>query len=969
MLGKWKLPGFGILVLFLGGAAWLLATTKPAGHPNSTMGTVESPEIHPGIFRVFAAGARGSRIAGRVLDPEGKPFADAELTAIRDTQDQRLGDQADIRLRAVVRSDPKGEFIFALRSPGAYIVTASASGFAPGRANVVVADASERTVTITLIRGGVVLRGRVEDSSGGPISGAQVFAGSTASGYALVRTDGRGMYEHRLAPSRYAVHADADGYAPQRQTVDVSSDAEQNFLLHPAARVSGRVVEGASSKVVSEATVRAVLQGDVIPLEITSDAAGEFLFSDLNPGRYLISAAKGNLVGFSSGPVAVALADHVADVIINLEPGYSISGSVLDTRNQSLPSAQIRMREIREGSLVSGSDSGSVVALTDVSGRYRIDGVLPGHFALAADAVPNAPSEWRDVLIKKEDATQVNFVMIAGGELLGTVLGPDGKPVPDCKVMTEVRAGDSVDSAVRAWRRSRTSSNGRFVAKGLAAGLVNVTADHPQFGMASLSPMSLSVAEKKEVTVRFQKGAFIRGTVQYGDGVVAASVNVRWDGTILRSTFTDNDGKFEIGPLPSGRGTLKAEVTRAQWTSHGGPDEPDRKGLVVVSGQDLNGIALVVTRQNEAISGTVLSPDGHPLEGALIETELEQPGLSAFNLPTVSFQTTGSGVSGREGHFAIRDLRKSRYWVRAVQPRFPATEPVSVDAPAAGIQLRFDAGARLSGKAVSENGAPVTSFEVEVVSAQAPDSNRSGPSRNDAARRSVNHPAGVFEVDALKAGRYEVVVSTAAGGAGRIAGIDLRAGESRENLVVTVAGLLRLKGRIVDADTRKGIVDMTVTVTPAREQVLARTDMDGAFVLERLVPGRTIRIQARGAERGYVPETRDVALPENRTEFDIDPILLLRIPSSDALRGADLSSGLRLSQGESLPRVLDVPPNSAAARAGLVSGAVIQAIDGRDMTGYGEKATLTLLRGTPGTQVSVEFQLPNGARQTAVLAR
>jgi hypothetical protein len=55
----------------------------------------------------------------------------------------------------------------------------------------------------------------VDDSGGGPIAHALVFARSENSELAASRTDVRGVYDVRPLPGRYMLVADADGYASQ----------------------------------------------------------------------------------------------------------------------------------------------------------------------------------------------------------------------------------------------------------------------------------------------------------------------------------------------------------------------------------------------------------------------------------------------------------------------------------------------------------------------------------------------------------------------------------------------------------------------------------------------------------------------------------------------------------------------------------------------------------------------------------
>jgi membrane-associated protease RseP (regulator of RpoE activity) len=272
--------------------------------------------------------------------------------------------------------------------------------------------------------------------------------------------------------------------------------------------------------------------------------------------------------------------------------------------------------------------------------------------------------------------------------------------------------------------------------------------------------------------------------------------------------------------------------------------------------------------------------------------------------------------------------------------------------------------------AVDGAGAPVVRFDIQVIPAEGPNlpDSRNVGGMEEGTRRTVNSPGGAFEVNGLQPGKYDVLVTTLDGGAGRLAAMSLRAGEVRRGLRVNVGAGLRLKGRVVDAETGKPIPGIGVGMTRTRDHVLTRTDADGAFAIDRLVPGRTIVINVRGDEnQGHVGENREITLPEDKAEVEISPIRLLRTPNRDGGFGSG-AIGVRLSNREGPPTIIDVASGSPAARAGLEAGAVIRSIDGKDVTGYGRTAALLLLRGAPGTPINLAVDGPQG-RRTVTLVR
>ncbi len=660
----------------------------------------------------------------------------------------------------------------------------------------------------------------------------------------------------------------------------------------------------------------------------------------------------------------------LGDVVIALQPGYSISGQVRDTDGAPIALSQIWMKELRQDPLEAGFELGHVVALTDVRGRFRIESVLPGRFGLRADALTHATSGAQEVVVRDASIPDVDFELSVGGEVVGQVFDPEASAVSEVLVVATVRQSDARDAELRAQRRASTDSVGRFTLTGLAAGYLTLSAEHPRLGQTSLGPLPLSAAEKKTVTIQFAKqAASIRGVVRYQDGVAAQGVHVRWYGQPPSSTLTNPAGEFEFPALAPGRGRLKAQVQRSDTMLFGLPDAPDEKFLTLVDGQAIHDVTLIVARHDQAISGVAKAPDGQPLEGVVVGALLETPAVPVRPPLTVA-EAPASIVSDVDGRFTISALSRGRYLVWGLHPDFPSSHVAQVQAPARDLSLTFSAGARLSGRVVQADGSPVANYDLLVIpeeTAELPLS-RSVRGREEGTRNRVNDPAGAFEVAGLHAGRYDVLVTTASGGAGRAAGIDLSEGQSRE-LLIRLGESVRLRGKVIDGETGQPLPELGVTLTRIGEHVLTRTDANGSFALERLVPGRTVGVHVRGTP-GYVSETREVSLSEAQLDHELEPIRLLPMPSSARKQtSSSLALSLKLSQREPPVRILDVAGGSAAEQAGIVPGALIWAIDGRDVSGYGRSAVLALLRGPPKTPVVVSFGLPGGARSSVELMR
>jgi hypothetical protein len=162
-----------------------------------------------------------------VKTPEGEGVEGALVAIIPDIE----ASAPDMRVKpaGTARSSAGGQFRIAGIRPGEYGATATAGGFVGAfRAGLMVLPGKTVSdVELVLDRGGVVLTGRISDSGGGPIPGAELRALAGPSGTNRTRVfqvlaNQAGVYKMALPKGRYFLVADADGYAPDNRMVDTA---------------------------------------------------------------------------------------------------------------------------------------------------------------------------------------------------------------------------------------------------------------------------------------------------------------------------------------------------------------------------------------------------------------------------------------------------------------------------------------------------------------------------------------------------------------------------------------------------------------------------------------------------------------------------------------------------------------------------------------------------------------------------
>jgi hypothetical protein len=163
-------------------------------------------------------------------------------------------------------------------------------------------------------------------------------------------------------------------------------------------RIAGTILDSGSGLPLARAEVSITSVGagsaPVAPVTTLADADGRFLFANLRPGKYILSArcrgyAAQDFQQHESFSTAIAVGKDLDSENLRflLTPAASIVGQVTNEFGEPVRNAQVMI--FREG-ISNGKRAvhRQNQARTDDQGRYRISGLLPGHYYLAVSAVP-----------------------------------------------------------------------------------------------------------------------------------------------------------------------------------------------------------------------------------------------------------------------------------------------------------------------------------------------------------------------------------------------------------------------------------------------------------------------------------------------------------------------------------------------------------------------------------------------------
>jgi protocatechuate 3,4-dioxygenase beta subunit len=169
--------------------------------------------------------------------------------------------------------------------------------------------------------------------------------------------------------------------------------------------------------------------GAARPQRVLTNGAGYFLFRDLVPGRYAVSAQAFGYVerNYPLRLVELSAGDKPASVSVRIAKHAAISGAVIDERGEPVAGAPVTAlsRELIGGKLVLHSTG--VQAISDDRGVYRLPNLLPGGYVVAmissSTTLPAGLATAIDGMVLDRDAA----VDLRGTLILGGVVSRDGE--------------------------------------------------------------------------------------------------------------------------------------------------------------------------------------------------------------------------------------------------------------------------------------------------------------------------------------------------------------------------------------------------------------------------------------------------------------------------------------------------------------------------------------------------------------
>lgn len=621
--------------------------------------------------------------------------------------------QVDWRLAGSGATGPDGVARLAAR-PGAYLVTARASGFAPGRREVARPQGEPTTrVGISLQPGSTLLGATVARGRREPVPLAQlVVIEEIGSGtrhrppdipgeeQVVAASDTRGRFRiEGLAPGNYRVDAQAAGFA--RSTArEVAVPRSQDLVVEMgAAGFLEGFVYAADSSPASGAEVTAV--GAEQPPVAVAGPAGGFSI-EVPAGSFQVAARCGAETGALPAPVQVAPGATVRGLAIRLGAGCAIQGTVVaDPSSEAIAGAAIAVSPYLQN-----GDSGR--AVTDANGAFLVAGLAPGSYDVVASAPGSADALRRGVTLVAGQRFPMTIKLQGTGGVEGAVRDSDGRTLAGVRVVARY-----------AWREASL---------GPAPGEA-VTDEHGRYGLSPLAPGKVQVFARRDEA--WSPPQVIK--VPAG-GTVRADFVLAWSGVLIGLVATRNGGvpdrPSQVGAWPVGMRAWPGEMSpRAPVDATGryrlvlhpgrynvGAVPVSNPGgfwraaanvpVEIAAGRESRADLILADGESATVAGIVVEPGGGPSAGARVTAGYDR---------TVSFGTRAD----QEGRFEVLLARRAApapvtVWARS-GGRFAQVGGVAADTRGLVVQLK--ASGSIRGRVAGSNGVPVDGFRVWAASA------------------------------------------------------------------------------------------------------------------------------------------------------------------------------------------------------------------------------------------------------------
>ncbi|MEA3403045.1 MAG: carboxypeptidase-like regulatory domain-containing protein [Armatimonadota bacterium] len=571
---------------------------------------------------LIPATAEELTITGRVVGPDGAVAADVYV--YRPPERHRHSEYL------LTTTDRDGRFSVTLDVDQAqthYLVLAMRDHAVIGATRATPGEPA----TITVTDAPLPVSGTVTNARGQPVEGASLRAiavriatdGETHTWRLPQEThpwrktgEGGGYSLGRFAPDmQVGLCAGGEGWATWwgfRRRRPATPGESFDITLEPEAIIRGRVLFQDQPLVGVSVSAYSKLGFD----NAVSDDEGRFIFDRLPPGEYEVRTG---YVANATLPeplqVTVGVGETLQGVEVTMFPRPTIRGRVTFAET----GAPVEGVEVVCARQYEGWASPWRTAETGAEGRYQFR-PHPGEWQVFCEYKGRVEPGRTPLKVGPAETATVDFRILPRRVLSGTVLGPDGRPVP----------GAIVQVVGTFWRSEQveTDAQGSFrVVEERAEGNFRFFMVYAHTPDGEMAGVAFTEEFREGLVVNLATSAWLRMSARNEDGEPVEGIEVLAalapDGPVvpppmLPSRFrTDADGAAMVGPLPPDQPlALRRPDRTSRMTTV--EDWPGGETVSLKPGEVHELPPLVVRPEGRILRGQVLDQDQEPLPGAVI---------------------------------------------------------------------------------------------------------------------------------------------------------------------------------------------------------------------------------------------------------------------------------------------------------------------------------------------------------------
>ncbi len=594
-------------------------------------------------FFCTLAQAETVTITGTVLTPDGQPAAGARVFTnwgVRKTWSRLVttetttGDDGSFILQA----DFEGQITFYGR------VGAVKPGFGLGSQHVRLDSDDELVIRLNEE---TLAAGTVRDGDGEPVPGATIGLERLrgpgiwlfVNGLMHTTADAQGAFIFPGLPEGrgFTLEISASGYARVRLRCDADAKVDDLRIVLDEESVISGIVQREGQPVAGLKVWCHQPRGSFHADTVTGEQ-GRYRLGRLPQGVYNVCLnAPDGWTAVAHETVEVAAGQSLEDVDFELVRGGFVTGTVTDAETGQ-PLARIRMRAWGPARPLSGDVAQN--AQTDDNGQYTFR-LPPGENALSAQGLhepparrgqPPAAMHAHDVyvdVVAGQTITGIDFRLWTRRTVACVALDASGQPVAGIQVAL---LGTHVQPKLAA-------EPGRFE---ISVGSWELPLDFLVLARErKLARRAVLQAITAELQVVLEAGATLTGTVESPDGqglndVAVSCLHDPPSTAVLRSSVTDENGRFVITPLPAAT-QLRVQVVGNAWQYLRETQWP--QSVILNAGEERDLGAAVVDMAGRSIRGIVMDAERELIPGCTVIDLVR--GIKAVTDDLGRFELTG----------------------------------------------------------------------------------------------------------------------------------------------------------------------------------------------------------------------------------------------------------------------------------------------------------------------------------------